>query len=1056
MASVEKENLERLLNAIREVAVFVVCQDTQEILFCNNEAKKQEANETGIKFKDLWANQSAQWMEENTNHKGNYVTTIFDDTTKRMIRMAATNILWGVENVPAFAVMLTPIICGKDGTKLFILFEYIDVILSEGYLYSCMVNLTQNEYQNILPNFCSKRVIFSGKTYDELTESLNQRVHPIYDGEIKGIYGKERLLQDYAMGKRRISSDFLLQDETGAYRWVRGNVVFPENTDTSDVIAMMLWKEVEKENDVAQQLLLEQEALFDSLPGYVLKIRIGDEIVLMEASKTFYEFFYETDGNFQVGDNVLSEDREYVITEIKEKGKMGQPITFECRVCNKEGKLIWVQCEGKLVGHQMGWPVYLLILLNITTIKEVQAQLMQERERYRLAVEDMAVGFFEYYAKEDFLVYHGTRRDGVGTLKIRDFIKNIKELSYFPAETAELIVKILHGESTGAEIEVYVNQHKQKEWIFCQGNAIVENGRVKKIIGTLRSIDAMKKEQIRVEKKLQAEQKKHRMSNQRFLQVVNQLYDLIIEVDIKSRKTFIWKDSKDYITFSSTEKKVFHFLTSDCFNLIHDEYREAARKKFSVYSLEKEFHNGKKEVMLEVPVRSSMGVYRWYRIQVQLIEGEPDSTRVMVYFKDIDEQKSREAQHQNTLKDALKLAEQANAAKGEFLSRMSHDIRTPLNAIMGMAAIAQANLECKEKAEDCLKKINTSSKYLLALINDILDMSKIEGGKTILNIKEFDIHELLYESVVYGYTQGQMKEQEFLVQIKGEKEGIFEGDSLRISQILINLLSNAFKYTPSKGKISLIAAVEILDESRVLLQIEVQDNGIGIQKSFLKKLFLPFEQGKGGLDAGGTGLGLAISQNLAMLMGGQIFVESEEDKGSVFRVELPLKRKLEAAVSPIDKKMQEGQADMNSAAEGRRLLGKFENTNVLLAEDNEMNVEIAKTLLEMCDISVDVARNGQECVELFRQSQEGYYLAILMDIQMPIMNGFTATREIRKMNHKDANSIPIIAMTANAYSSDVGESMAAGMTKHILKPIDISVLFHLLKEYEKAKKDMEQ
>ncbi len=1050
MASEEKRDFERLLNAMGEVAVFVVCKDTQEILFCNKEAKKQQVNETCVKLKELWEKQSCQSVEEKISEEGQYVTTIFDDTTKKILRMVVTNIIWGAENIPAFFVAFMPVLSGNNN-----LFENLDSILSEGYLYSCMVNLSKNEYYNMLPNFCCNKVPFYGKNYDELIESLNRRVHPIYDGEIREIYRKERLLQEYKMGKERMSSDYLLLNERGIYRWVRGSVEFPKNMENNDVMAVMLWKEIETEKEVAQQLLMEQEALFDSLPGYILKIAVGDGIAFLEASKTFYEFFGEMDENYHVGDNVFPEDREFVITQIQEKGKMEQPIFFECRVCNKKGQTVWVQCEGKLVGYQKGWPVYLMILLDITKIKEAQAQLIQERERYRLAVVSMAEGIFEYYVKEDFFVYHGTRSEGVGTQRVRNFLKKTNEISYFPPEAAALLKKILSGESTGAEMEIYFEKQGQKEWFFCQGNAIFEDGKAKKVVGTFRSIDAMKKEQLLAEKKLQMEQKKHRMSNQRFLQVVNQLYDLIIEVDLKSGETFIWKDSKEYIMLIPTGETVFHFLTVDGFDLIHLEYRKVARDKFSYHSLLKEFEKGKKEVMLEVPARNSLGIYRWCRIQVQLIEKETDAMRVMFYLKDIDEQKSREAQHQNTLKDALKVAEQANAAKGEFLSRMSHDIRTPLNAIMGMAAIAQANLDCQEKTADCLKKINASSKYLLTLINDVLDMSKIESGKTILNIKEFDIHELLHEAIVYGYTQGQLKEQEFLVQIRGETEGIFQADSLRIKQILINLLSNAFKYTPPKGKISLSVEAEVLEESSVLLQIEVKDNGIGIHKSFMKKLFLPFEQGKGGLEAGGTGLGLAISQNLAMLMGGQIFVESEEGRGSVFRVDLPLKRKNAHAI-PLAQKPQEVQVELNVAAAARKMVGQFENTRVLLAEDNEMNVEIEKTLLEMCNISVDVARNGQECVELFRCSPAGFYLAILMDIQMPVLNGLEATRAIRKMNHKEAKSIPVIAMTANAFSSDIGESMAAGMTKHIPKPIDMSVLLHLLKEFEKAKKDIKQ
>ncbi len=384
---------------------------------------------------------------------------------------------------------------------------------------------------------------------------------------------------------------------------------------------------------------------------------------------------------------------------------------------------------------------------------------------------------------------------------------------------------------------------------------------------------------------------------------------------------------------------------------------------------------------------------------------------------------------------------------------MSHDIRTPMNAIMGMTTIAEAQVDNKEKVIDCLAKISSASKYLLGLINNILDMSRIESGKMPLVVNEFSIRELLQEAVVYGFAQGQLKEQEFIVTLKDDTEEIYKGDILRINQILINLLSNAFKYTPPKGKITFNVEMRKLEEKEALLQVSVMDNGIGIEEGFLDKLFIPFEQGEGKMQEEGTGLGLAISQNLAIMMGGQIFVESEVGKGSVFFFELPIKRKdVEVEVPSSGEKRMIDTKD-NSDEVDRSWLESLGNARVLLVEDNELNVEIVKTLLEMHNIIVDVARNGQECILMFQRAEENTYLAILMDIQMPIMNGYEATKEVRQMPRSDAKSIPIIAMTANAFPADIQQTRAVGMTEHIAKPIDIQVLFSVLKGYHEEMKE---
>ncbi len=1052
MSSKREDSYEQLLKDMGKVSVFVIRQDTHEIVYRNDEAKKQKGDTTCKRLYGLWEKQCCQCAEKNIKENESISRTIFDDATKKILRVTVTNIKWGEEHIPAYSIMIAPVLESHTAAVHLNLLENIDIILSEGYIHSCLVNLAENEYASLLHNCYGRNAFFQGTSYDEMAESFYKWVHPMHEAKVRDIYGKEQLLQEYKKGKQRISHDYLLQNEDGMYRWVRGSVIFPQKIHRADSIAVMLWKEIETEKGITQQLLTEQEALFNSLPGYVLKIAVAEDIIFLEASNNFHNFFGSIDRNYQVGDNVFVEDRDFVTSEIKKRGRKGQPISFECRVCDKTGKIVWIQCEGRMVGFQKGNPVYLLILLDIHNAKVTQMQLFKERERYRLAVVDMAVGIFEYYVRDDYFVYYRTESNTQGTTKIWNYMEKIKDSTIFNEETAALFIKILQGQSTGAEMEIYVERNKRKEWFFCQGNSIFEDGTLKKVVGTFRSIDEMKREQQQAEEKLQSEQKKSQMSNQRFLRAVNQLYDLIIEMDLKSRETYIWKDSDEYGVLMPRDEHLYDFLLNDCFELVQSEYREAARRTFMPIFLLEAFHKGRNEIMMEMPVGNSRGVYRWHRLQVQLLEENADSVRVMLYFKNIDEQKSREAQQQSALRDALRLAEQANAAKGDFLSRMSHDIRTPLNAIMGMTAIAQANLEHPAKVSDCLKKINSSSKYLLALINDILEMSKIESGKMPLNIKEFDIHDLLQEAVVYGYTQGQLKEQRFTVLLKEGTEGIFAGDSLRINQILINLLSNAFKYTPPKGEILLSVQGRHLDENKILLQMEVRDSGMGIENSFLERLFVPFEQGIGGLESGGTGLGLAISQNLAMLMGGQIFVESEVGQGSIFRVELPLKKKSEINLSSKEDKQEHiGLVSMEASP-----LEKLENTRVLLAEDNEMNVEIVKTLLEMCGISVDVARNGEECVMFFGQSNENAYLAILMDIQMPVLNGYEATRAIRKMERKDARGVPILAMSANAFSSDIGESMAAGMTEHIPKPVDMGLLLNLLKRYKDEKKNGNQ
>lgn len=378
---------------------------------------------------------------------------------------------------------------------------------------------------------------------------------------------------------------------------------------------------------------------------------------------------------------------------------------------------------------------------------------------------------------------------------------------------------------------------------------------------------------------------------------------------------------------------------------------------------------------------------------------------------------------------ALEVAEHASRAKGDFLSRMSHEIRTPLNGIIGMTEIAQMHLDDPKRQADCLKKIETSSKYLLSLINDILDMSRIESGKIELALKVFDLKEMLEQ--IHGMFDQKAQEQGIAFKIEyGELEtSSVVGDDLRLTQILVNLVSNALKFTPAGGEVSLVVRQLVADEQSISLEFLITDTGVGISEAFQAHIFEPFEQEAAPTSRqyGGTGLGLAISSNFVQMMDGEITVRSKLGQGSQFVVRLTLQRASTEADSEALNEKYEQQQDLSGA-------------RILLAEDNELNAEIAAVILMADGAQVDWAHNGKEAVEFFRASLVGDYTLILMDIQMPVMDGLEATRTIRKLDRSDAGGIPIIGLSANAFSEDIELALNSGMNGYLSKPIDVARL----------------
>lgn len=520
--------------------------------------------------------------------------------------------------------------------------------------------------------------------------------------------------------------------------------------------------------------------------------------------------------------------------------------------------------------------------------------------------------------------------------------------------------------------------------------------------------------------------------NSEIIGSISKLYWLIYRIDLV-QKTYEEISANEETHKLTGKKGYIADILQNLYNtVVSDEYRPMMQEFWDISTLSERLKDTD-SVMIEYMTRT--GSWNLARIIAKKRDADGNVVHVLYVVRKIDQEKQKEVAYKQQLMEAAEDARRANLAKTDFLRRMSHDIRTPINGIQGMINIAEHFPHDLEKQEECREKVKEASGFLLNLVNNILDMNKLESGAVELEHRPFDLLDTLKEVNLIAKMNAELNGLTVSIDHGKVRHRHLIGSPLHLKQILQNIDGNAVKYNREGGSISCSTAEIACANGMVTYQFVCSDTGRGMSREFLSHAFEPFAQEDASARTAymGTGLGLPIAKQLVEMMGGTIEVQSEQNVGTTFTITIPFE---------IDTGYANGDRSEHSASE-RDVSG----IRVLLVEDNELNMEVAKFMLENAGLEVTAAFNGKEAVNTFAASKEHQFDLILMDIMMPVMDGLTATRTIRTMERSDAKEIPIFAMTANAFADDIEESRKAGMNEHLSKPLDQAKMLRLIRQY---------
>ncbi|WP_455599417.1 PAS domain S-box protein [Cloacibacillus sp.] len=881
-----------------------------------------------------------------------------------------------------------------------------------------------------------------GMTHEELkrkiSEDIFQNVHPDDVALLK-----EKMAESYRELHHMECAYRLRNENTGEYRWIYHTGISVPQPDGSQT-AYVCYTDISAQKAAEEKLKRQAEylqRLYDTMPCGISQYSVnnlnGDKpyCYVNRRGREIYGVGATEEGYIAYA-RVHPDDRGKYIDMLNRVVEEGQSSPYELRFVRHDGKVFWISGIVERIRDVEGNDIYQSVYNDITELKEAQLRAEEEYKRLSRRYEDELNSLKDVSADYVSIMRVNMTKDVVEDLvetnrdidifhsgmSLSEIVESMEPFFISEESKAEFLNKIDYRSLT-REFELgndrltfeqpFLDHDGSMTWVELQIN-------VRKHPDSGDLIAFFCERDITTRKQLA----------DTFKMVIAQDYDSIIRLDGRRNRYIL------FISDGSGEQPAYEGLNysrdiawfAEKFIVPEDRERALSEMEYSNVAAGLERHDIY-QVLFDVQNNSG----RRCRKSIKYSYIDRENEIILMTRQDITEVVAAENRAKDEIEAALKRAEQASLAKGEFLARMSHEMRTPMNAIMGMTVLLKDALGDPAAVDDYIGKINSSSHFMLGLINDVLDMAKIESGEFALYPSRYEYKEFAGAIDAMIRPLCRQKGVEFVFDSKWPTAAVLV-DKVRLNQIFLNLLSNAVKFTPPGGRVEYLMPEAEVHGDRIWCDFIVRDNGIGMSEEFQKHLFEPFTQ-ENAADGGscGTGLGLAISKSIVDKMGGCFHIRSEEGKGTEIRLHLELE--IAGDEKPAAALEDRGAHGGVKALRGRR---------VLLAEDHPLNTEIARKLLAKVGTEVVPAVNGALAVAAFAASPAGYFDAVLMDIRMPEMDGLTAARKIRELPRADAKAVPIIAMTANAFDDDRRKSEEAGMNGHLAKPIEPELLYSTL------------